>query len=181
MLADPNFDLTVNNGDVLRNDNQENASKVMVTSKSLQANAPSRHSRELRQGSIHFTELQGTRIEGEDIANMLNVSPWLGDIVLETALKLLMILPRILHIATHGFFLPNQPDNPNDKNNFIVEQSFLGQRLENPLLRSGLALAGANTWLKHKPTTDDAEDGILTAKMYSYGFIQYPASCALSL
>jgi CHAT domain-containing protein len=35
---------------------------------------------------------------------------------------------------------------------------------ENPLLRSGLALAGAQTWLDGKPLPPEAEDGLLTAE-----------------
>jgi CHAT domain-containing protein len=35
---------------------------------------------------------------------------------------------------------------------------------ENPLLRCGLALAGANTWLQGGTPPDDAEDGLLTAE-----------------
>jgi CHAT domain-containing protein len=31
-------------------------------------------------------------------------------------------------------------------------------------LRSGLALAGANTWLQNRPLPDEAEDGLLTAE-----------------
>ena len=38
------------------------------------------------------------------------------------------------------------------------------QRLENPLLRSGLALAGANTWLRGGTPPSEAEDGLLTAE-----------------
>ena len=49
--------------------------------------------------------------------------------------------PSILHIATHGFFLPSLP----------------GASSGNPLLRSGLALAGAN----RRNGGDD--DGIFTA------------------
>lgn len=68
--------------------------------------------------------------------------------------------PKILHIATHGFFLPPGPTRPlrNDLNRPL---SILNQRpeipIENPLLRSGLALAGFND--RHSTT----EDGVLTA------------------
>jgi CHAT domain-containing protein/Tfp pilus assembly protein PilF len=72
--------------------------------------------------------------------------------------------PRLLHIATHGFFLEDlrlaltgrrgiqavtgDPDHPLRQ----LEPSSI--RIENPLLRSGLALAGAN---------EDKDDGMLTA------------------
>lgn len=55
--------------------------------------------------------------------------------------------PRILHIATHGFFLPD---------------TLQGQE-EHPMNRTGLILAGANhAWARGKPVSD-MEDGILTA------------------
>jgi CHAT domain-containing protein len=39
-----------------------------------------------------------------------------------------------------------------------------GPGLENPLLRSGIALAGINTWLQGGNPPTQAEDGILTAE-----------------
>jgi CHAT domain-containing protein len=50
-----------------------------------------------------------------------------------------------------------------DGNNRIFTR-LSGRYLENPMLPSGLALAGANTWLKNKPLPREAEDGILTAE-----------------
>jgi len=63
--------------------------------------------------------------------------------------------PLIMHLATHGFFLEDQKIN-------LEKES--GQRYENPLLRSGLAMAGANTFIKGEALPDEAEDGILTAE-----------------
>ena len=40
----------------------------------------------------------------------------------------------------------------------------LSRGMENPLPRSGLVLAGANTWLQGKAISPEAEDGILTAE-----------------
>jgi len=61
--------------------------------------------------------------------------------------------PLILHLATHGFFLPDEPVDPARR-----EQS--GEApYENPLVRSGLAFAGAN----RPPDDGPADDGILTA------------------
>ena len=62
--------------------------------------------------------------------------------------------PRVLHVDTHGFFLPDKELHPEDQHGPIA----LGgletgaarglarlRGTENPLLRSGLVLAGANT------------------------------------
>ncbi|MBI3796167.1 MAG: CHAT domain-containing protein [Deltaproteobacteria bacterium] len=71
--------------------------------------------------------------------------------------------PRILHIATHGFFVTNHEEEVLKGLGFVELHSAgsLGHamppRWENPLLRSGLALAGANQ------QGDGSEDGMLTA------------------
>jgi CHAT domain-containing protein len=61
--------------------------------------------------------------------------------------------PAILHVATHGFFLPDAVTGTRSASTDPLARL----HLDNPLLRSGLALAGANQ-LK-----DGADDGIFTA------------------
>lgn len=67
--------------------------------------------------------------------------------------------PQVLHLITHGFFLPVQESKPRDNegstNTFTVQQ--------NPLFRSGLVLAGGNRVWKDEPALPGREDGILTA------------------
>jgi CHAT domain-containing protein/Tfp pilus assembly protein PilF len=63
--------------------------------------------------------------------------------------------PRILHIATHGFFLD---DRPQDSAAARSGQGVGAGAAENPLLRSGLVLAGANN-----RQGGAGEDGVLTA------------------
>ena len=70
-----------------------------------------RQPRDDDQNEWHFEQLPGTRIEGEVIAGMLGVPLWHGSGALEKHLKD-RVSPRILHLATHGFFLRNQPFNP---------------------------------------------------------------------
>jgi hypothetical protein len=95
-----------------------------------------------------LAELPATKTEVDKIAGILNGKGWevknyTGSTALEENIKE-SYKPRLLHVATHGFF---QPDTTKGSN---------------PLLRSGLMLAGAGNTLKgeNKP---EGEDGILTA------------------
>jgi tetratricopeptide (TPR) repeat protein len=116
--------------------------------------------------------LSGMRPEGQRIAALLGVEPWLGANALEGRLKAECHSPRILHLVTHGFFLPD-PKYERGRQGFDTgwaddskggEGVFHGPIMKNPMLRSGLALAGANTWLKAGNLPDEAEDGLLTAE-----------------
>ncbi len=77
--------------------------------------------------------------------------------------------PRILHIATHGFFYPDPTPlaskggaAPNSPSGAGGEPVF--KTSEHPMIRSGLLLAGANhAWKTGSPLRPDLEDGILTA------------------
>src|SRR6266508_1509173 len=74
--------------------------------------------------------------------------------------------PRLLHIATHSFFLDDQQLTlagergaqtlTDDPERAVQRLEQRGVRIENPLLRSGLALAGVN---EHK----EDDNGILTS------------------
>ncbi|WP_424100900.1 CHAT domain-containing tetratricopeptide repeat protein [Moorena producens] len=92
-----------------------------------------------------LSPLPGALEEVNAIAKMLGVEPLLGPQANEAALKQ-VTRPRILHIATHGFF-KEIPDS---------EEFTSG---DNALLRSWLALAGINN---NKPD-NKLEDGIFTA------------------
>ncbi len=79
--------------------------------------------------------------------------------------------PRILHVATHGFFFPDPaPSVPLEGGGRVASPSqplkvgWGGLVSENPMIRSGLVLAGGNhAWKTGKPLRLDLEDGILTA------------------
>jgi CHAT domain-containing protein/Tfp pilus assembly protein PilF len=115
---------------------------------------------------LFFRPLPGTKSEAQAIkAIMPEASVLLRQEATEAALKRARG-PRILHIATHGFFLGSQDEQDTEAQSVpdIDPMRISDLRLNrwaahivNPLLRSGLALAGAN----HGKEADD--DGLLTA------------------
>src|SRR4029077_10450840 len=66
---------------------------------------------------------------------------------------------RVLHLATHGFFLGGKCASALEVS--ANGEAGVSSSGENPLLLSGLALAGAN---QRQATGLDEEDGILTAE-----------------
>jgi CHAT domain-containing protein len=108
-----------------------------------------------------FTPLPGTAAEAQALKALLKLPDHqvlTGVHATEAQLKHLHG-PRILHVATHGFFLRDQPTAVGA----LKPVGFAQVQppvlvIENPLLRSGLALAGAN---QRRSGTND--DGILTA------------------
>jgi CHAT domain-containing protein len=115
-----------------------------------------------RTQQIEFSPLANTAAEAKAISPMLPGATLLtGSEATENAIKQLFA-PNILHIATHGFFLQDVPEvAPPDFSGTILSGTRSAipnvRPTENPLLRSGLALAGAN------PRQSGSEDGILTA------------------
>ncbi|HKX27680.1 MAG TPA: tetratricopeptide repeat protein [Blastocatellia bacterium] len=115
---------------------------------------------------VFFQPLPGTGQEAEAIKTIFpEASVLLREAATETALKQ-AAAPSVLHIATHGFFLSDQPSAPTETRSRSGENPLRShdQRLSrwaakigNPLLRSGLVLAGVN----EGRSGDD--DGVLTA------------------
>ncbi len=108
-----------------------------------------------------FNPLPATQKEGRIIADLIKEKAQLetyhhyGAKASEEILKGIDIAPRVLHLATHGYFCP--------------KASFSGgvKIFENPLLYSGLALSGANRIIIEETEgylqAPRAEDGILTS------------------
>ena len=104
---------------------------------------------------MYFAPLAGTADEARSIKSLFPEALVLtGQQATKPALKRLEA-PRVLHIATHGFFLDDAKDNANRTPG--TRAISVKTSLENPFLRSGLALAGANL------NRSGADDGILTA------------------
>lgn len=127
----------------------------------------------------HWKYLDGSLSETEQIEKILqkgnvNYKYFNQSMATEKQFKDIAHKSKILHIATHGFFYPD-PDLAVDEFIDIEETeeliSFRGGRAgvgvnsfvksRNPMMRSGLAFAGANdVW--HR-TSVEGEDGVLTA------------------
>ncbi len=71
--------------------------------------------------------------------------------------------PRILHIATHGYFFPDPKESTKGSASGLGTEPVF-KLSDHPMIRSGLILAGGNhAWKSGKPYREGMEDGILTA------------------
>ena len=121
---------------------------------------------------LHFSALPGTLKEGKAISGLLDKngvqsSLYFLEQATEERLKSLD-KPQILHLASHGYFL-NSANSisqstsrgisvmPTESNSLVFTESKLD--FNALMTRSGLALTNANI----RPSSDDKEDGILTA------------------
>jgi len=119
---------------------------------------------------LKFDRLPGTLAEVTNISSLMgknNVSLYtekqaFEDVLMKTG------TPGILHLATHGFFLSDQDLSDLMKEDEtgglrairpVQKPSAVPVRYENPLLRSGIALAGANNAL----IKEGKSQGIVTA------------------
>ncbi|WP_205909867.1 CHAT domain-containing protein, partial [Prochlorococcus sp.P1363] len=147
VVANPNFD----SGQTRRG---SSGSTLLASNGSQQRSADLTSSR--------WIPLPGTAKEGKAVSDLTN-----GQLLMEEKATALAVqqqaAPMVLHLASHAYFLADQAkEKPNadplqrlQSNSSPLPKGLQG---ENPLLRSGIVLAGAN-----QPKANSNDDGYLTA------------------
>jgi CHAT domain-containing protein/Tfp pilus assembly protein PilF len=163
LVGDPDFDLDAKRKNQILDQIGLRGKSTVATSRSVP------------QKGLEFDRLPGTRKEVTAIETLLGKGQC--ELFLDNrALKEVLLTresPRILHLATHGFFLKDQ-DLSTLKSargvggmiSFLSRDDVFGRSAgpgavyEDPLLKSGIALAGAN----RAETSDQGSEGIMTAE-----------------
>ena len=158
LIGDPQFDLTEQQQrTALAHARIGAASGGGVTTVAAdETTGVGRGMRSQEQQGQALPRLSGTADEVKSIEALLAGAGWsaetfTGPQALEETVKGVKGI-RVLHIATHGFFEPDQAASPNSPGS-----------LEDAMLRSGLYFAGANRALTAGRPPADLEDGVLTA------------------
>ncbi len=143
------------------------------TTDTLQAKSPSSRGFTFLKPSISkkssWQTLPWSTVEVEGIASLLEGAEFTAQLYTsreasEEAFKASGQLdqsPRLLHVATHGYFFPD----PKNKKPQVGEQTWATafSSSHQAMIRSGLILAGANPVWRGELPHQDREDGILTA------------------
>ena len=128
--------------------------------------------RSISQRGDNWNYLPGTEMEVSNINLLLDKSSFSSQVfsdksATEESFKSIgksKPSPRILHIATHGFFFPDPASSSPQSAVGSQQDKSVFKISDHPMIRSGLLLAGGNyAWKTGKPFKPDMEDGILTA------------------
>ena len=162
LIGDPDFDMKIVKSPVVDKTAELELKRDTIIQRSIMVR------------DLHFDRLPGTREEVNIIRSILGkdkAEVYTGKKANEEVLRM-MKAPRILHLATHGFFLQDIEFNPLARSSpnrgvMIVtshhkDLSTQSMKIENPFLQSGFALAGANNALKLKEAK--RFDGVVTAE-----------------
>jgi tetratricopeptide (TPR) repeat protein len=152
IIADPDYDIGVKAKDKV-------AGEMGVT-KTIRGDV-SRDAKGLKFIRLPDTKLEADNIEGilrqkygEPIKNYQDMKA-LEEILFSVE------SPRILHLATHGYFLKDEEAKELLSQGFDLQEIEMtpGIGIENPMLRSGIVLAGVNTSLR-----EGRDDGMVSAE-----------------
>ena len=121
-----------------------------------------------------FESLTGTQKESDELSKKFARWGWSpSDFIAKEATKEALLnirAPYILHLATHGFFAKADPTTTQTESETLLNERqgvTKSKFFKNPMHRSGLALAGAQTTIeawKHNEVPAVENDGILTAE-----------------
>jgi CHAT domain-containing protein len=161
IFAAPDFDLTANN---------RAARATELLRRDGSSPPATRGGSAVDTRGLRWMPLPGAAAEADDLKSIIKsprlqpVTTYVGKDALEEVFKSVRP-PRVLHVATHGFFLPDETpepggDTPGDARGGGAGVANL-RKARNPLLRSGIVLAGANA---SGDRTAGAEDGLVTAE-----------------
>jgi CHAT domain-containing protein len=153
IIADPDYDMGL----------QEKV-QVAKTMGVIETRSPAPLSRDAKD--LRFKRLPDTKQEADVIEKLLkqnqkmNVTNYQDKQALEEVLFKAKD-PSILHLATHGYFLKDEEVKQQPKMGFMFQErdQIVDIGIENPMLRSGIVLAGANASLK-----EGRDDGVVSAE-----------------
>ena len=159
VLDNSNIILVSNTKDIyLRS---KRGAQVEASNKAIMFGNPTFYAAATDQRNITISQLPGTEKEVEELNRLLSKRGWNSEVYIEMDASEAKVKeldnPKVFHIATHGFFTPA----------IETEGKVPGQAgaaaSQNPLLRTGLLLAGAGDLLNKTKYNYNMEDGILTA------------------
>ena len=174
LVGNPKFDLTaaqqktamgeLRNGDQGSGGRDQGATAVVSAAGRAKDAAPAAQfaSRggDLKGGNLN--PLPGTQVEVDTVDKLLKTAGWqateyTGDLALkDTATQ--AHGPRVVHIATHGFFLSDE-----ELKTTAAAEGKTANVNEDPMLRSGLFFAGADRVRQGVAPEAGVDDGVLTA------------------
>jgi len=168
VVGNPKFDLTVAQqktaiaelrGGATGAGGPQDAPAAVQISNAGAAQTASR-SADLKGGDLN--PLPGTQVEVDTVDKMLKADGWQAtEYTGELALKDTVTLshgPRVVHIATHGFFLSDEELQANAQAGGATANVN-----EDPMLRAGLFFAGADRVRQGAAPEAGVDDGVLTA------------------
>lgn len=160
VISNPNFDAEI--------EDRENALSVeRIPAPNMLA---LRGADDIDLRSLRWKRLPGAEAEAADLQSLLAssefqpVTVYLGDEAVEDVFKSVHSA-RLVHLATHGFYVPSAQEDEFGLG-FGRSTSNLSRlrSAENPLLRSGIVLAGANRSSQKSGSTHKLDDGWVTAQ-----------------
>ncbi len=163
LVGNPKFDLTAAQQRTaiaeLRRSTAGAGASLQPSAAGIAAQTASRGG-DLKGGNLN--PLPGTQVEVDTLDKLLKSAGWrtaefTGDLALKDTVTQAHG-PRVLHIATHGFFLTDEELTAN-----AAAQGQQANLNEDPMLRAGLFFAGADRVREGAAPEQGVDDGVLTA------------------